>query len=78
MEEIYENLDETFKCLECPFTWDIIDNFNDLRKKYPPRGDENLIPILKLFRIIANIFIDLNSDFKEKSLLSTVESLSEI
>ena len=78
MEYICDVWDETFKCLECPFTWNIIDNFDDLREKSPPRGDENLIPILKLFRIIANVFIDLTGDFEEKSLLLTVESLSEI
>ena len=55
-----QDLEKLLKELECPFTW----SMNDVIGKTIGRetslyDDEELIPILKIFKVLMKIFLDL-------------------
>ena len=81
-----ETLEEKLKTLECPFNWKMDEiSYYTVNADPLSHEKEELIPILKLFRIVMKIFVEVKTYIKKNDdkesfnhIIPHIENLNEL
>lgn len=78
MEVLENDFEKSLNRLECPFTWNMDDIDKTLSTDYKPHDEEDLIPLLKLFRQIMVVYVQSKEDENADIIISNLEKIDEI
>lgn len=56
------DIKQKLKKLECPFNWDLTSIDETIDTNYKPHDEEDLIPLLKLVRLLMDVFVLVRSE----------------
>ncbi|XP_058800452.1 uncharacterized protein LOC131669535 [Phymastichus coffea] len=64
-----ETYKELLSKLECPFNWELENISKSIKIDYTPHDEEELLPLLKLMRILMIIFMETKDDKSDSNLI---------